>query len=606
MNAIYKVIFNRATGQPVVVSELGKGKIKSSTSKSIKTAVMLMAAAISMPSFATNCDPTTLICKLNSSWSVINNYQKGTAFISDGNSWAVSGVDLWSGAGKSYNLYNNLDEVINAGYSVTSSGAIIQPGGLITTNFSLSTAGQKSVSVFDPITQAYTSIKVYDSNSFSEKNAYDFGVATPFMVPNVNVYVDTRLVDVSNGHAEISLNNDTYAIGELRNSHLINIDGQNNTASATLTSKNKFLMNQALEWLQEGSSTAFTAKINSYKGNVQAFDGSNHTVNNLGDFKKYNDWLVKQVQLGNLEYKDYDSELKNAYNEKEENYIYSIYPNGSSYNAYGDAEGSIIHASGANALAKISSTGELFVSSGSANTMKVFQAENNATIINDGIVIGSGRLVDITSGASFINNGTLSLGGTSGTKVIARGLSAFPVYVTDAGSSFINHGDYNIDARALYENKSSNATTNGVTLLNGAQAINYGNINSGYWGNTTLPDEQSGSIRSILVRDDSTFLNDTNGHIQLGTGEDGLTHDYLGSGSIAVEVRDKGKAINAGTITLRSTADGVIGLYATGNAITLINSGLIEVNSDGNGGKYIPAQIVGLYSEGRAGGRCYR
>ena len=602
MNAIYKVIFNRATGQPVVVSELGKGKIKSSTSKSIKTAVMLMAAAISMPSFATNCDPTTLICKLNSSWSVINNYQKGTAFISDGNSWAVSGVDLWSGAGKSYNLYNNLDEVINAGYSVTSSGAIIQPGGLITTNFSLSTPGQKSVSVFDPITQAYTSIKVYDSNSFSEKNAYDFGVATPFMVPNVNVYVDTRLVDVSNGHAEISLNNDTYAIGELRNSHLINIDGQNNTASATLTSKNKFLMNQALEWLQEGSSTAFTAKINSYKGNVQAFDGSNHTVNNLGDFKKYNDWLVKQVQLGNLEYKDYDCELKNAYNEKEENYIYSIYPNGSSYNAYGDAEGSIIHASGANALAKISSTGELFVSSGSANTMKVFQAENNATIINDGIVIGSGRLVDITSGASFINNGTLSLGGTSGTKVIARGLSAFPVYVTDAGSSFINHGDYNIDARALYENKSSNATTNGVTLLNGAQAINYGNINSGYWGNTTLPDEQSGSIRSILVRDDSTFLNDTNGHIQLGTGEDGLTHDYLGSGSIAVEVRDKGKAINAGTITLRSTADGVIGLYATGNAITLINSGLIEVNSDGNGGKYIPAQSVGLYSEGRAGG----
>lgn len=33
MNAIYKVIFNRATGQPVVVSELGKGKQKRSTCK---------------------------------------------------------------------------------------------------------------------------------------------------------------------------------------------------------------------------------------------------------------------------------------------------------------------------------------------------------------------------------------------------------------------------------------------------------------------------------------------------------------------------------------------------------------------------------------------
>ncbi|WP_100246827.1 ESPR domain-containing protein [Enterobacter kobei] len=50
MNAIYKVIFNRATGQPVVVSELGKGKLKSSTCKALKTAILMSAALFSMKS----------------------------------------------------------------------------------------------------------------------------------------------------------------------------------------------------------------------------------------------------------------------------------------------------------------------------------------------------------------------------------------------------------------------------------------------------------------------------------------------------------------------------------------------------------------------------
>lgn len=602
MNAIYKVIFNRATGQPVVVSELGKGKLKSSICKAIKSAIILSAVAATMPLSATICDTNTLLCQLNATWSVANNNLNGTAVISDGANWNVTGIKKWTTSGQSYILLNSLYDAINGGYSVELSGVELKQGDLATTNFSLSTPGKKTVTIVDPITQANSTVTVYDSGKFTENNAYQFSVSTPFMVPNVNVYVNTRLVDVNNGTVDISLDSSAYNLGELRDSHIVNVNGMTNQASVTWNSKQRFSMSQPTEWDASGSAKNFTAKVNSYKGLITAFDGSKHTINNIDDFKKYNDWLVNQIQLSNLDINDYDRRLSEAYDEVLETFTYSVYPKGSSYNDYGKVDGSIINASGSNALANISKTGEIVVSSGSGGSLKILKADNYATIVNDGNVMGSGQLVNITSGAKFINNGHLSLGGSGGGIVIARGLSTQPVYITDVDSAFINNGTFNIDARALYNDKSSNGTTNGVTLLNGAQATNYGVINSGYWGNTTLPDEQSGSIRSILVMNNSTFLNDINGRIQLGVGEDGLTQDYLSSGSMAIEVRDNGKAINSGLITLASTSNGVRGLYANGSAITLINNGVIEVNSDGDGGKYIPDQSVGLYSEGGSSG----
>ncbi len=94
MNAIYKVIFNRATGKPVVVSELGKGKLKSSASRAVKSAILLAIVGMNASVSASICNVTSMTCQLDQQWSYLNNNNRaGGVKINDGQMWDVSGVN---------------------------------------------------------------------------------------------------------------------------------------------------------------------------------------------------------------------------------------------------------------------------------------------------------------------------------------------------------------------------------------------------------------------------------------------------------------------------------------------------------------------------------
>lgn len=601
MNAIYKVIFNRATGQPVVVSELGKGKIKSSTSKSLKTAIFLAMAGMSAPVFASNCDNSSLVCQLDSTWSYANNNNYGgSVSISDGNRWNVTGVNSWKSSGSSYITLRNLKDVVQNGYSVSRNGVAITKVEDLNDGKKLSLAGKNTaITITDPITLAQSTMNVYSPSDIGEEDSYNFGAGYGFMKSSPTTYVKTQFVKVDNGDVQISLDASSYATGEVRDSQLVFIDGTKNSASASWNSKQTFLMNGTVDWPSDGNNKSYKAAVTNYSGKFQTFDGTDVTVNTLDDLKKYNDFLIQKLRDGFTF--DYDEYFKEAYENTVETYSYSLYPAGYDSTSLGDADGAFIYATGDNAKAVVSKSGYIKISSGSLLTFKYLMADNNAYIKNDGVVIGSGRLVDLQTGASFENNGTLSLGGEDLQSHSNGIFASYPVYVHGSGTSFINNGLYSINARSGYDSKSANGVVYGAHFTSGANGTNNGRIVSGYW-NTNKSKEVSGAVVSVLVDNNGSFINDLGGVIALGINEDGITPDYLGAESAAVRAISGGSATNSGLITLSSSSNGAYGFMADDTNIQMINNGVIDVNSDGDSGNFIPDQSIGIFAKNKASG----
>lgn len=600
MNAIYKVIFNRATGQPVVVSELGKGKVKSSTAKAITSAILIAVSGLSFPAFSSSCDISSLKCQLDKNWSYLtNNNLSGSISISDGNKWEVSGLSSWLKGDTSYVQYNNLNNVILNGYAVVKDGnAITQlPQDLKKISYS---SMSKVIIVDDPITGTQKSYNVYSPESISLEDSYKMPYNPSFMVKGAAVYINNRIVDISGGEADIILSSSFYNTGEIRDSYLVNVDGASNNSVANWKSSQFFVTQNGVDWSTASSSVGFDVISNTFKGSIEAFDGSIHLVNDISDFKKYNDWLVSQIEKGAFS-GDYLYELKQAYNEQNDRYYYSQFPDNSDASSYGDSNSALIYTHGKNASAYVSQGANIGVSSGSIDTFKILLAEDSSLITNDGYVNGTGRLVHVESGASFINNGTLVLGGSNMDSFNSGYYHKYPVFITGARSNFSNNGVYNIDATHAYTTKDLNGTTYGVFLSKGAEGSNNGYINSGYWGGWVTAKENTGVVKSVLVSD-SKFTNMQNGVITIGVGEDGVTPSFINTGSAGIQADVNGEAINDGRIVLSSIVDGVYGFLANGTNIKMINNGIIDVDSGGNGGQQKPNQSIGIYTQNGATG----
>ena len=600
MNAIYKVIFNRATGQPVVVSELGKGKVKSSTAKAITSAILIAVSGLSFPAFSSSCDISSLKCQLDKNWSYLtNNNLSGSISISDGNKWEVSGLSSWLKGDTSYVQYNNLNDVILNGYAVVKDGNVITqlPQDLKKISYS---SMSKVIIVDDPITGTQKSYNVYSPESISLEDSYKMPYNPSFMVKGAAVYINNRIVDISGGEADIILSSSFYNTGEIRDSYLVNVDGASNNSVANWKSSQFFVTQNGVDWSTASSSVGFDVISNTFKGSIEAFDGSIHLVNDISDFKKYNDWLVSQIEKGAFS-GDYLYELKQAYNEQNDRYYYSQFPDNSDAFSYGDSNSALIYTHGKNASAYVSQGANIGVSSGSIDTFKILLAEDNSLITNDGYVNGTGRLVHVESGASFINNGTLVLGGSNMDSFNSGYYHKYPVFITGARSNFSNNGVYNIDATHAYTTKDLNGTTYGVFLSKGAEGSNNGYINSGYWGGWVTAKENTGVVKSVLVSD-SKFTNMQNGVITIGVGEDGVTPSFINTGSAGIQADVNGEAINDGRIVLSSIVDGVYGFLANGTNIKMINNGIIDVDSGGNGGQQKPNQSIGIYTQNGATG----
>lgn len=592
MNKIYRVIWNSTLMQWVVTSELGRARIKRAVSKTLQSAGLM--AALSTAAFATTCELSTLKCQLDAIWSPdTNNSQNGAAEISDGNTWLVTGLDTWRSGEMTYKYFSHFQNVLDAGYTVSQNGNVIT---------SLPAAGNTlifpgmttAVTVYDPITASNKTIMVYNSAAFTELDAYTFNPAEPFVLPDAEPYIDTRLATITNGVANISLNKSEYSVGELRESALVYVDGTSaNNATANWTSQQliKAVIPSDLDSLS--SSTYRTIKTNSYSGTFTAFDGSSHTVNSLADFKAWNNWIVSKLSSGDLAYASYQAELDKAYSTASQTYLVSHIPDGFDVSAYGDSDVAFLRANGQNATITIAPGGSIDLRAGSSAAFKLVQLDNNATFINNGTAMTTNRIAEIYSGSSFINNGVLSLGGNVSDSAYQN--NAILLYGN--GSRFINSasGIYSITARYNYTNKNQNGFVAGVLIHQDASAENAGTMYTGYWSNT-VDKFQTGSVNVARVLSGASFVNKSTGKINLGYSLDGNSEAYLNTGSAAIVTESGGSADNQGTITLSSLANGVYGLHAINGTTSLINSGVINVNSNGDDGAFIPSESIGIYS----------
>ncbi|VFS47645.1 ESPR domain-containing protein [Budvicia aquatica] len=592
MNKVYKTIWNNSLGAWVVTSELGRGKIKSATSKAL--AGIALTTLLSTQAIATPCDPGTLTCDLGSTWgAAANNNQNGTAVISDGNSYAISGVSSWGAGQSTYLALRDIQTIIDRGY------AVYQGGVAVTTvpkadRMIVSPGLTESILVFDPITSSNTSVLVYHSASFTDKDTYDLGASGAFMRQGATPYVDTRLANISHGVANISLDNDSYAIGEMRESSFVYVDGTTaNHAQANWDSQQLLSVMSPADWSKSSSLTNFNAVKDTFVGSLAAFDGSQHTITSLDSYKAYNDWLISQLKTGDLRYSQYQTELNKAYNRVTTVYQYSNLPEGSSPSSYGENYAYWLHAKGENATVTVASGGKLNVSVGSSTTFNTVRLEDKAIGINNGEILSTANLAYILSGGRFTNNGLMSLGGG----VVIGAYGAAPVIVSGTGSSFINNtgGVYNVSPRHYYTNKGSNGAVFGVSVYAGGSAENKGTINAGYWQDN-IPEQVTGLVYVARAYTNSSFVNAESGQINLGYAQDGINLAYLSSGSAGIVSDIGARGENQGTITLSSIADGVYGMYGLNGTTSLLNNGTINVNSNGDDGRFVPSQSIGIYS----------
>lgn len=352
MNKIYRVIWNSTLMQWVVTSELGRGKIKRAVNKSVKAAGLM--AAMSAGAFAATCDVATFNCQLGAAWTpTTDNNQNGAAVISDGNTWSVAGVNTWTAGGATFQIISTLQEIIDAGYNVTLGGSAVT---------SLPYVGNKliypglttAVTVYDPITASNKTVMVYSSEAFNERDAYTFSPGMRFVLPNATPYIDTRLATVTNGVANIALNQNEYNIGEVRDSSLVFVDGTTaNKSTANWVSQQKIQARFVDDLSGYSTPSIVDIQSDSYSGTFTAFDGTSHTVSSLSDFKVWNDWLVSKLSSGELAYASYQSELQKAYISTTQSYQVSQSPDGFDVSVYGNPDTAFFRADGQNALITI-------------------------------------------------------------------------------------------------------------------------------------------------------------------------------------------------------------------------------------------------------------
>lgn len=598
MNKIYRVIWNSTLMQWVVTSELGRARIKRAVSKAVQATGLM--AAMTAGAYAATCDLATLNCQLDATWSAAtNSNETGAAVISDGNTWSVSGLDTWRAGDMTYKYYTHLQQVIDAGYTVMQGGSAVTslPAAGNTIIFpGLTTA----VTVFDPITSSNKTVMVYNSGAFTELDAYYFNPAESFVLADAEPYIDTRLATVANGVANISLNKSQYNLGELRESALVYVDGTTtNDATANWTSQQLIYANIPSDLDTLGSPINRSIKTDSYAGTFTAFDGSSHTVSSLADFKTWNNWLISKLSSGDLAYTSYQSELKKAYTSTSQTYQVSHTPDGFDVSVYGERDVAVLQANGQNAAINITAGGSIDLRASSSASFLLVKLNNNATFINNGTAMTTNRIAHINSGSSFINNGFLSLGGN----IPDSAYQNIAIVVDGNGSRFVNsaQGTYTISPRYNYTNKNQNGIVEGVQTHIGTTAENAGTINTGYWSNS-VDKFQTGSVWIAKVYNASSFVNTPTGNINLGYNQDGNSEAYLNTESAAIHTETGGRGDNQGTITLSSMANGVYGLHALDGTASLVNSGTINVNSNGDDGAFVPSESIGIYSFSQTAG----
>ncbi|OXI47968.1 autotransporter outer membrane beta-barrel domain-containing protein [Burkholderia aenigmatica] len=630
MNHSFRSIWSETTGCWVAAAETARARGKRSgrpsgtsrraahaaprrTSLRVAAVGAALAALSAGSAYASTCGSGAAVasngtCALGSFSPTVNDNLVGATTVSGGDRVSLTGA--WTGA------------TGDMGYTQMPLGSTSVISG--NPNQPLLTLGGKTQSVGTPdsITGGRTSVATYDSSAFTPSNAGSTIVPVYHDV-NGNQYVNTRIGTVANsgGTLDVSIGNPANAPAAAGNAitiaakqtDLTYADGTGSAPSVINWNSRNQIWFITGDYLASGGPVgSIQLDVPAYAGTFTAFDGSTWTVTDAASLAAYNDFLVRSVRNGALgSQAAYDNAFGQAVTLSPQTFEYANNVSPGDKNALPRNYPTAMHGTGANATLHIGKDGQIdFRGANTIDASAAVVAENGAHFVNDGRLSGDFTLVRLLSGASGVNNGSISSGYTAGDNVSTSGavppdnfglntyVEGSGVYANGAGTTFVNNGVMNVGAWDLIRNR-LDLQNYAVAATDGATASNAGTINVGV--NATTLDSQ---VIGGLVAGGS-FTNEAGGTIYLGraaqydaSAPEAANDVALSAHAYGILLGASGTASNLGTIVIGSQTQNGAALASIGSSSgTLSNAGAIVVNGAASG---TPLANVGMLAANTA------
>jgi autotransporter family porin len=468
----------------------------------------------------------------------------------------------------------------------------------------------------DAATGTNTTFQVYNSASLVALAPVSSATSVPD-VQNVNdaQYINARVADVSGGTLDVNIGQANALSSASTNSwsmaakqtQLFDVSG---TGTVNWNSNNRISFFGATATPDSsGSATSSYAVQNlaTYNGafSVQTLDGqsTSFTVSNASQLQTYNNWLISQLQKGNLDKTRYLTEFNKAVTFTNGNIVYNVSATPPDEVTQAIGNRIVINANGPDAKVNLAAGKTLEVVGATGGAIK---ASNGAQAVIDGKLASRGSITNngtalvLTDNSSGINNGVINggfLNRQDGTGIGSTGYGANGVAV-QSGSTFSNNGILNLATTG----SNSQYGVAGINLAAASSANNSGNINVGVNGSSAR-----GTTSGVLLTDaTSSFTNNVGGNIYIGRGPQNSLSDAVADTAMnqsgltsGIALVANGNAVNNGNITIGTKTQNAAGMSATGASnATMTNSGVIDVNG---AAAAIPRENVGMLVTNSAG-----
>ncbi|ERL52603.1 ESPR domain-containing protein, partial [Halomonas huangheensis] len=546
-----------------------------------------------------------------------NDHQAGAVIISGGSSDTLTGSASQFATGK------------QPGYSTTygaleDAGMLAEGSASVKDSYRLNLGGQVGVAAPDPITGGNSIIAVYDSSSINESSYADSYIVGYKDVGDA-MYIDARVgtVDSTGGTLNVDIGDAGQSVSSADNSidirakqtALFHADGSGDAASTVVwNSRNSVDFGGVLQAPADSvvNRTLYTPV---YAGTITAFDGSSHTVDSVEGLRSWNDWLVQQVQAGNLSSSDYQKEFGRAYSTETRSvsFDFGLTDDGADEGYIENKNNAVIYASGANATGRVAEGAQIdarMAGLDSSNGSAVMRADSGATIINDGMMASLSLAVNMMvsdEGSEGINNGVMSAGFVHGDGLPDTAqptqVSDFAPFYTEARSVYVNNGGSFTNNGIMNVAASNNpgTTRQGFGIIvqhDGSSAVNNGIINVGINNDGSNP---NGSV-GVSAYGGASFINEVDGEIYLGRAAqynvdapESVADTHPNTVLWGIRAGSNSNVENKGTITLGTGVENAQAISAGYNneTVAVTNSGTININGQANDA---PLLNVGIYA----------
>lgn len=526
MNKIFKVIWNAQINSFVVVSELAKGYCKSShCSRSVNTTRYFRCFALSSLALALQA---ICLTRVNAEDILVHDFTPENIFEQN-----VSGVSRLTGSfsniqpGKTGFHWTTLGQARADGFITEETAGWI--------DFDILRMGSqaKPINYVDQTTGSVKSMAVYDTGNIKGSPASKFNIILTDPVGNQGQYVDRNFYQAGAG-ASLDVDvgiKDSGWINSPDNLFKVFLKSSvptNNLASVFHVTDNGKINYQSKTVVQLGNDNSNARDSGSPVASMTAakFVGDfssvvgNVTVNNIDDFKKYNDKLIKAIQNGKIKSSDeYLVQLDNA----RDTSLHAIYAN------------TIIPSDDAT-KAQVN-----------RDAVSYIHGENNATVTinkdaNIQLINSNAAVVNLNDNSILTNNGTLGTAKSTlkGAYVVSAHDSSVVENngVIDAGTNpeiagaFTDNNDMK-GAAAVAQGVHWGILANGQSVISNNGVINVASAGS-YYGNV-----------AAFLGERAIFNN--NGVINIAAGEERSSIEG-NSSNIGAEVRKNTVFNNKGVL----------------------------------------------------------